>query len=124
MVSEGVNGKDLNSDGDSTDDVVLLDNRQTGVAQRIGANGSAGRATVRIFQPPFSFPATATEADIAAYLEPETAQGYQDVTGDGDVVDTILRVFRLGAAQVTAGGYRRRCGPAPQRASISSSPTA
>jgi hypothetical protein len=37
VVAEAIEGKDLNGDGDTTDDVVLLSNRQTGVASPSGS---------------------------------------------------------------------------------------
>src|SRR5439155_1023731 len=46
-------------------------------------------------QPPFSFPAVAVEGDVVVFLEPEPAQGNQDENHNGQVFETILRVFRL-----------------------------
>jgi hypothetical protein len=51
--------------------VLLLHDRRTGVLQAIGANGARGRAVARVQQPPFNFPATAVEGDVAAFLESE-----------------------------------------------------
>lgn len=104
VVSEAVNAQDLNGDGDSTDDVVILSDRRTGLVEAIGDASSKGRAAARIHQPPFSFPAIATEGDVLAFLEPEPMQGYQDLNGNGDIFETILRVYRLaGGTEITAG---------------------
>jgi cysteine-rich repeat protein len=57
-----------------------------------------------VYSPPFSFPAISVEDDLVAFIEPEPGQG-ADENLDGDVFDTILRVFKLGvseAANVTA----------------------
>src|SRR5438876_965293 len=68
-----------------------------------------GRAVARIEQGPFSFPAVAVEGNVVAFLEPEAATNNPathvacDLNGDGDVADTILRVFQLGPTEVTAG---------------------
>src|SRR5262249_19228962 len=103
VVSEAVQNKDLNGDGDAIDDVVLLVDRETGQRQAIGDGGEDGLATIRIHEPPFSFPAVATAGDVVALLESEPAQGAGDLTsdinGDGDVADSILRVFRLGSPE-------------------------
>jgi len=50
---------------------------------------------VRVREVPFSFPALALERKIVAFLEPEPLQFELDANGDGDVFDTILRVFWL-----------------------------
>jgi Tol biopolymer transport system component len=110
VVSEAVAAHDLNGDGDTTDSVVTLRDRETGVAQPIGAEPACGivgspegRAATRIQQLPFSFPAVAVEGDVVAFLESESLENYCDVNGDGDVFHSILRVFRLGPTDVTEG---------------------
>jgi hypothetical protein len=113
VATEGVNGKDLNGDGDATDDVIRLSNRHTGVMQSIGTNGSTGRAVTRVHLPPFSFPAVAVENDVVAFLEPEPLQGYADLNGNGSVFDTLLRVFRLSGGQELAAASTRAVDAAP-----------
>ncbi len=115
VVSEGVDGKDLNGDGDAKDDVIVLADRHTGRMQAIGGSGASGRATVRIHEPPFSFPAVATEGETVAFLESEAVTNQlaaphaaTDQNGDGDMFDAILRVFHLGGGEVTAGLSPRR----------------
>src|SRR5262249_19303315 len=81
---------DLNGDGEFNDHVVKLADRMTGLVRAIGDNGSEGRAVVRVKAPPFSFPAIATEGDVVAFLEPETAQGNADENGNGQKLETIL----------------------------------
>lgn len=119
-VNEAVDLVDRNGDGDTIDSVVTLRGRATGEAQRLGApDGFAvggaslvacgttetpeGRAVVRISDPPFRFPALATEGDVIAFLESESAENYCDENGDYDRADAILRVFRLGGGEVAAG---------------------
>jgi Tol biopolymer transport system component len=106
VVPEAIVGKDLNGDGDQTDEVLLLADRQTGVQRPIGTLGAPGRAATRIHEAPFSYPAAAADGDLVAFLEAEPLQGYEDANGDGDSFDTILRVFRrtdTGAVELTAG---------------------
>jgi hypothetical protein len=106
VVPEAVEGKDLNGDGDTIDDVVILTDRRTGLQRAIGTANTAGRAATRIHDPPFSYPAAAVENDIVAFLEAEPLQGNEDANGNGESFDTILRVYRLnadGAEELTAG---------------------
>jgi len=117
-INEGVDSVPRNNDGDTVDTVVTLRDRATGQTQPLGApppicNIPAspppqGRAIVRTQQPPFSFPALATENDIVAFLESEattndpTPPGLAcDMNGDGDTADAILRVYKLGSGEVT-----------------------
>jgi cysteine-rich repeat protein len=92
---------DLNGDGDSTDPVVKLADRGTGLIESIGESGSQARAVTRIQQPPFSFPALAAQDDLLAFLEPEPWQGASDTNANERVFDTILRVYRLGGGEAT-----------------------
>ena len=107
---EAVDGRDRNGDGDTIDSVVTLRDRVTGAPQPLGAPAGCGiagtpegRAVVRIAQPPFSFPAVAVEGEVLAFLESEAGENGCDENGDGDALDAILRVFRLGGGEVTAG---------------------
>jgi Tol biopolymer transport system component len=101
VVSEAIDDKDLNGDGDTIDDVALLLDGSTGVARATGEHTSLGRAATRIRQPPFTFAAVAVEDNVVAYLEPEPQQGdcqapaNCDHNGDGDAFDTVLRIFRF-----------------------------
>ncbi len=97
-LAEPVAAADLNGDGDQTDLVMTLRDRTTGTLLRIGAGGAEGRAVARIADPPFGFPAQATEDRVLAFLEPEALQFAADANGDGDVRDTLLRVFRAEGA--------------------------
>ncbi len=98
---EAIDGQDLNGDGDTTDHVVTLKDRVTGLSQAIGVGGADGRAVARIAQPPFTFPAIAAEGDVVAFLEPEPAQGNRDENHNGAVFETLLRVFRLRRGELT-----------------------
>ncbi|MBI3785482.1 MAG: PD40 domain-containing protein [Deltaproteobacteria bacterium] len=93
VVPEAIDGRDLNGDGDATDDVILLTDRRTGVQRPLGE--SPGRAATRIHDAPFSYPAVAAEDRIVAFLEAEPLQGDADANGDGDRFDSILRIYRL-----------------------------
>ena len=62
-----------------------------------------GRAVVQLSEPPFLFPAVATAGDLVAFLESEPGEGYCDENSNGAVFDSILRVFRLGPTDLTAG---------------------
>jgi hypothetical protein len=88
-------GDDFNGDGDCTDAVLVLRDRGTGEIGTIGESSSEGRAVTRVREPPFSFPSMAGEDDIVAFLESEPLQFAVDANQDGDVFDTILRVYRL-----------------------------
>ena len=106
VVPEAIQGRDLNGDGDMTDNVLLLADRRTGVRRAIGSAAAAGRAATRINQQPFSYPAVAVEGDVVAFLEAEPLQGVTDINGDDDQFDTILRVYRNdaeGAVDVLTG---------------------
>ena len=70
-------------------------NRRTGALEPTGRANAPGRAATRIKRPPFSFPAVSAEGGLVAFLESEAAEGRLDSSQDGDVSDTILRVFRL-----------------------------
>jgi Tol biopolymer transport system component len=93
---------DLNGDGDEVDHVIKLFSRASGLNDAIGSGGSEGRAITRILQAPFSFPAMALgSGGLVAYLEPEANQADTDQNLDGERFDTILKVFRLGAGELT-----------------------
>lgn len=98
-----------NGDDDTTDSVVTLRDRETGLAQAMGspagcglAPGAQGRAVVRISDPPFSYPAVESEGDVVAFLESESAEGHCDQSADADRGDALLRVFALGGGERTA----------------------
>ncbi len=104
VVPEAIAGRDLNGDGDQTDNVVLLHDRRTGVQQPIGEGAAPGRAATQLNQRPFVYPAVAVEDDVVAILEAEPLQGDRDANGDHDRFDSILRVFRSrpdGAEELT-----------------------
>jgi hypothetical protein len=116
VVPEAIAGRDLNGDGDATDEVLLLANRRTGVRQAIGVAPAPGRAATRVHNAPFSSPAVAVENDIVAFLEGEPLQGNSDVNGDGDVFAT-RRCASCAAATAasTTCSRRRRSWPTRRR---------
>ncbi len=112
-IRESIDGVDRNGDSDTNDTVVVLRDRATGAGQDLGApaecslGGSpAGRAIIRVSDPPYSFPAVEVENNIVAFLESESSSSTSasrcDITGDGDVADSILRVVRLGGNELSA----------------------
>lgn len=113
VVPEAIEGQDLNGDGDSTDDVVILAERRSGTVHAIGAASSVGRAATRIRQLPFTFPAVVAEGDIVAFLEPEPLQDTTDANLDGDLADTILRVFRVSTGGELSPGLNLAVDAAP-----------
>lgn len=96
VLEESISGEDFNGDGDAVDHVVKFADRQTGRILALGSNGSEGRALARLRSGSFSFPALASEGDLLAFLEPETAQGYFDSNGNGQEFELVLRAFRRG----------------------------
>ncbi len=107
--NESIDITDRNGDGDTIDTVVTLRDKSTGVQQPLGAPAACGiagtpegRGVVSISQPPFTFPAVATEGETLAFLESEGEQNLCDQNSDADYIDPILRVFRLGGGEVTA----------------------
>ena len=108
------NGLDLNGDGDATDSVLTIRDRKTGRPLPVVGGHPLPRAVARIHQPPFSYPAVSASDNIVAFMELEPLQGNCSISGDcdkngdGDVFDTIIRVYResgddLTIEEVTAG---------------------
>jgi len=113
---EAVDLVDRNGDGDQLDAVVTMRNGTTGALQPLGAPAECigvsslsnspppqGRAIVQLRQPPFVFPAVSAREDIVAFLESEPGSGTCDTNDNGATADAILRVFRLGPTDLTAG---------------------
>ena len=113
VLAESVVGRDLNGDSDTNDQVVLLSDRFTGLLQPIGDAGADGRATFRVRQGPFSFPALALEGDVLAMLESEPGQGYTDINGNGQVFDPILRIYQRAGGEVAPTVSPRAVDAAP-----------
>ncbi len=112
-VEESIASKDLDGDTDKVDSVVTLRNRATGALQDLGSptgcmlpSTPLGRAIVRIQQPPYSFPAVASEGDLVAFLESEGEVNFCDENGDHDHTDSVLRVFALGQPELTPSPLR------------------
>ncbi|MGH7896053.1 MAG: TolB family protein, partial [Candidatus Binatia bacterium] len=121
-VRESIDAVDRNGDGDTTDSVVTLRDRATGLEERLGAPAGCGlagtpegRAVVRVTTPPFSFPTVGVEGGVLAFLESESTAGYCDEDGDGDRSDAILRVFTLGQGERTSALARPRAVDAARR---------
>jgi len=98
---KSIDGKDRNGDGDIFDDVVTLSDRVSGALQPLGARLVAelqepmGGPLIRTSAPPFTSPALSVEGDFVAFLESEVGEKRCDETGDEDVADNLLRIFRL-----------------------------
>jgi hypothetical protein len=108
-VNEAIALKNL--DGDVNADFVLtLRNRATGETIGIGRSTAEGRVITTVKQPPFTFPALATEGNVAAMLEPEALYNTNLSNplvgtirnGDGDYDDTMLHVFTVNGAGTAA----------------------
>jgi cysteine-rich repeat protein len=106
VTPETLSSEDANGDVDAADPVLTVRSKSTGTVQAIGDGGSPGRAVTRIAKHPFRFSALAAEGDVVAYLEPEQQQGQCavpascDQNGDGELMDTLLRVYQIGGAPV------------------------
>ena len=102
VIPEVIDGSDLNGDGDTSDDALTVVDRMTNQRRPIGAApGVTGRAVVRVRQGPFSFPAVAADGNVVAFLESEPDEAGRDANGDGDVFDSIARVFSIGDGGAT-----------------------
>jgi hypothetical protein len=119
-ISEAIDGVDRNGDGDTTDSVLTLADRATGIGDPLGPTAgcggldpnSTGRSALRVSQAPYTYPAVAVENDVVAYLESEAGQGC-DQTNDADAVDGILHIFRLGLGETTVAPPARAVDAAP-----------
>lgn len=111
---ENIELADRNGDSDQRDAVVLLRDRDTGVAQPLGVplpacqifDVSEGRAAAQIGEGPFRFPAVAVENQYVAFLESESAGGYCDLNGDLDRLDNLLRIFTEGGGETALSPLR------------------
>jgi len=109
VTPEGLTTTDANGDVDTLDPVLTLRSKTSGSVTPIGDAGSPGRAVARVSKPPFRFSALAAEGDVIAYLEPELQQGQCatpqlcDQNADGEILDTLLRVYEVGGAPVFTG---------------------
>jgi Tol biopolymer transport system component len=108
VLREAVDGKDYNGDGDFIDTVTTFRNRESGLREPLGAPSGcaitgmpAGRATTRVRQYPFTFPAVAVENDMLALLESESAEDCE-TNGNFDLSNAVLRVFQLGGGELSA----------------------
>ena len=77
---EAANGKDLNGDGDTADNVLCQWDPQTGQVTSLGMDASFG------FKAAGDWIATATL---------EAAQGGKDLNGDGDTVDVVAQLYQV-----------------------------
>lgn len=111
VLDEGIEDESLNGDTDSTDTVITLHSRGTGVPQAIGdgvqctsptsCRPSIARAVARVDSRGFRFPAASLENGLLAYLEPEALQGSRDQNGNSSLSDLTLRAFLLGGAELS-----------------------
>lgn len=108
---EAIEDVDLNLDGDRRDHVIRIEDRLNGRAQATNEQApEKGLAVARIYDAPYSFPAVSAVDGTIAVLVPESnegasSEGGTDFNGDGDRMDTILRVFRLGAGELTDANH-------------------
>jgi Tol biopolymer transport system component len=140
--SEAITGRDLNGDGVQSGAVITLMDHATGVVQPLGAPAGCGipvaiptpvgtpvgtpapagtadgRAVVQVSQPPFTFPASAEEGNILAFLESETGENNCDENANHSVFDSILRVFRIGQPEITTSTVTADAAPLVNGASL------
>lgn len=96
VTSEAIENTPLNADADTSDPVLRLRDRMTGELRPIGALPTTpGRAVTRVRDGAFRFPAVAVEEDVVAFLESEPLEANTDANGNGELVDSILRVYRM-----------------------------
>jgi cysteine-rich repeat protein len=95
VANEAIEEERLNDDRDTTDPVIRLRDRATGRLLPIGTYGAGGRAVTRVRKGPFRAPAVAVEGDLVAFLEAEPLEGAQDLNANGQVFESILRLFRI-----------------------------
>jgi hypothetical protein len=92
-------GSGFNADADQSDSSVLtfLDpasNRFFDIGGDLPGGGKAeGRAAAQVFQPPFRFPAFVARDDCVVFAESESAENDFDTTANGQVFETVLRLF-------------------------------
>jgi hypothetical protein len=107
VVPERVDAERVNRDLDAVDLTVTRFNRASGVEEplRSGAAPPPGRAVSRFSLSSQDVPAVAAEGDLLAFFESETqedvagasAAGGDDLNGDGDRLDAVVRAFQLGS---------------------------
>jgi Tol biopolymer transport system component len=108
LVNEAVDLRDRNGDGDLNDVVAVFRGRDTGTGAALGAPPGCGiggtpegRAAVQVHEGRFSVPAVAVEGDTLALLEYESGAKDCDANGNGDVFESVLRVFSLAGGELT-----------------------
>lgn len=94
VVLESDTTGDLNRDEDTRDDVLRLFDRRSGTPVALRSDGAAGRAVVRVRQPPFSHAAVQLDGPLTVFLESEAAEGHRDQSGNDRANDSLLRAVR------------------------------
>lgn len=106
VLEERIQQTDLDGDGDGVDPVLTIQDRTTGKSPAIGPVGDGGvargRGVARIADRGFRYPGVATGGDLVAFLEPEGVQGVEDTNGNGRLLETMLRVFRVDGQSLDA----------------------
>lgn len=93
--SEGADG-DLNLDGDAADRVPQL------IDVASGAGTNTGHAVAEVTIPGFARPVLQSGDGYVAYGLSEARQGYIDGDGDGDAMDSLLRVRTVAGSAIVA----------------------
>jgi Tol biopolymer transport system component len=95
--SEAVEGIDLNGDGDFFDRVPQVIDVQSGVGT------STGLALAEVTIPGFARPVLQSGDGHVAFGVGEGRYGDLDLNGDGDVIDSLFRVFDLAGNSISTG---------------------
>lgn len=116
VVTEPLALASINGDGDRSDQVLDLSDRQTGTPRPIGFGGTRGRAVMSVLEGAFAAPAAqsfrapaiAIENRLVAFLESELGEWSaarttveNDPNGNGRIVDGLVRVYRVDPAVAT-----------------------
>ena len=97
-------GSSFNADPDQSDSSVLTfrdrsSNRFFEVGGDLPGSGKAeGRAAAQVFQPPFRSPAFFARDDCVVFAESESAENDFDTTANGQVFETVLKLFCVDGA--------------------------
>ncbi len=95
--SEAIEGIDLNGDGDIFDRVPQVIDVQSGVG------ASTGLALTEVTVPSFARPVLQSGDGHVAFGVGEGRYGNVDLNGDGDVIDSLFRVFDLSGVSIPTG---------------------
>jgi hypothetical protein len=94
---ESFTSTDLNGDGDTFDRVPQV------IEVNSGSGSSTGQAVTEVNVPGFAKPILATGGGFVALGASEARNGYAAQNGDGDVMDSIVRIFNKAGGSLATG---------------------